>query len=937
MSTPQRRALRPLYSPNQAPPTIPSASPSPNKSLHPHPLPSLSPSTGKENLLHPSPSTPSPRRRPTRPHVMRLAELMASVAMTPIKEWEEEEGLGLAPVEFNAWGAGEEGKRGQEEEILRYQAILREEEEEAEEEARLREERQPQEGGEDGSDGFHSADEGDFKWAEEEEQPVTDSRRSSLPLLVASPPKPPTQGQEEVEQSPAGEEDEDSSPPLLLDDPSSDTAEGEEDVQPLSTPRPKRVGCAPGCIVDPSSPPSPSSDPLPMPSLLSPLPPAHPPTPTPCSSCPFCSSLFLSLQHWQAEAEALQCHVHTLTDDGFRLYAEYERKSVRVREMTVQAEQREVEEEQRRRKEDDDYRSLYFAYVRLEAEHNALQAAAYPPAAAEVVEQEGVEDDYAAMVEEKLRSSPSIPSPDPPSPPSTSHTPLLPLPPADVERLQAEVAHLQSQLQCSTAQAEAYRSKYDELLTLYSSQAGMWGGVVGVLDVMEEVDRMQGEVDEGRLGEVLTARLTAVQAEGRVREVEEELRSMIEQRDGLTASLTDLRDTYEYVQAEKTANEEELSDLKRSLTAQQQRLDALTAEHAALLRVHRGVEGEGVAVRADLAAQRVVGRNWGMALRAAQATVEVVWEEGERRGVALGEAVREVEGLRGEVVREREGRERVEREAGEREEALRREIRGVEERRAVVDARLRSSEEQVQSLTLAMATLDPRQRPIPDASHASRSPPQASAELLHLQQKYTALVEQCRAMSGELSQLQAELASVRQREGRVRVGLGEEREARERAEGERRRAEEEVRRCRDEVGEWEGRWEAMQGKVRERGREREEAERRLQEREQTIARLTRTVREMHRHIEGEGREQLHRLKATIQQHQQVLAHVVAVLRRDEFRDNGEVQAMLALLDHGRGTRRGGSKDSRDNNDRDDNEAEQSMSNSSTWSRASPTS
>ena len=121
---------------------------------------------------------------------MRLGELMAAVRMTPIKEREEEYGLGEAEVAVDCCGGENSARKRsveqQEEEIRQYEAMLRAEQEEKE----RRQQTDAETAGQSDSDCFHTASELEFELTELQQLSVADDdRRSSLfaalPLPVA--------------------------------------------------------------------------------------------------------------------------------------------------------------------------------------------------------------------------------------------------------------------------------------------------------------------------------------------------------------------------------------------------------------------------------------------------------------------------------------------------------------------------------------------------------------------------------------------------------------------------------------------------------------------------------------------------------------------------------------------------------------------------------
>ena len=120
---------------------------------------------------------------------MRLSELMAAVRMTPIKEREEEEGLGEAEVAVDCYGGdGSARKRTveqQEEEIRQWEAMLAAEDEDK----RQQSETVPQTAVGSEADCFHTASELEFELTELQQLSVADDdRRSSLFVTIPLPP-----------------------------------------------------------------------------------------------------------------------------------------------------------------------------------------------------------------------------------------------------------------------------------------------------------------------------------------------------------------------------------------------------------------------------------------------------------------------------------------------------------------------------------------------------------------------------------------------------------------------------------------------------------------------------------------------------------------------------------------------------------------------------
>ena len=155
MHTPHRKPLRPVNrnTPSSAPHPTTAASTSitkPTRSIKPSRIPSLTPHRKQRNQPRPAGHENVPHEamalageaaggavsggRRVRRQVMKLSELMAAVRMTPIKEREEEDGLGEAEVAVDCGGTDNEARKQaveqQEEEIRQYEAMLREEEEE---------------------------------------------------------------------------------------------------------------------------------------------------------------------------------------------------------------------------------------------------------------------------------------------------------------------------------------------------------------------------------------------------------------------------------------------------------------------------------------------------------------------------------------------------------------------------------------------------------------------------------------------------------------------------------------------------------------------------------------------------------------------------------------------------------------------------------------
>ena len=137
---------------------------------------------------------------------MRLSELMAAVRMTPIKEREEEDGLGEAEVAVDCCGEDNSARKRiveqQEDEIRQYEAMLRAE---AEDDERRREADTEAASGSAG-DRFHGASELEFELTELQQLSLEDDRRSSL--FAALPLAPTTEEWADGDQDECAVEDE---------------------------------------------------------------------------------------------------------------------------------------------------------------------------------------------------------------------------------------------------------------------------------------------------------------------------------------------------------------------------------------------------------------------------------------------------------------------------------------------------------------------------------------------------------------------------------------------------------------------------------------------------------------------------------------------------------------------------------------------------------
>ena len=637
--------------------------------------------------------------------------------------------------------------------------------------------------------------------------------------------------------------------------------------------------------------------------LISPLPPAQAGPLTPSMSCSACGTVGLSLQHWQSECEQLTSRMSSVTAEGGLLYAEYEKKSLKVRELLMEAERREEEEDTRRRREEEDYRSLYFAYVQLEQAYNALQLqtagrTAEQEAEAEEAEAAQCEEDYAAIVEEKRKSL------SPPVPQQETEPAIVDVDDREhlcfeILRLREENARLQSELSArDDAEAEqTYRVRYQQLLTLHSSQSEHFQSLSSALSTMEAVQRMEAETDDAHHAAVseqalqlASLRQELQQATTETAELRQSRAEAETQLDRLTQSLCDARDTAEYLQVEKAASEEEVTELKRVMAAREEERADDRSRHDALQAEQRRKDAELLAViddsldsinstRLQLQQKTAQHCNLGLAFTAAQHTLQLCHSVSEQQAEQLQRLQEQTA-----VLRDRQGR-------------VEQELKQSEESRLQAEGRLSSSEERVRCLTDLMSAVEDEKKAAKEAQAAlTQRLSQAEQELASHRQRQAAVTASKRQHEDRITRLEGELEASQQREQRARQEAAREKSERWKEAERRKAAEAEAERVRVEKAEWEGKYDAVAGKERDRLSEREKAESRLREKDLLIARLGKTVKQMHSHIEGEGADRLRRLQTMLTQYQRLLAHVLGILKHDRYSEDHDVKTLLRLVE-----------------------------------------
>ena len=457
MQTPHRKPLRPVnritITPSSAPHSTSSNSTSkPTRPAKPSRIPSFTPHQSRTQpraLSDPEQENLSNVReagsaaavvggvagvRRVRRQVMRLSELMAAVRMTPIKEREEEYGLGEAEVAIDCCSGDRSARKRtvaqQEEEIRQYEAMLRTDE--ADEKRRLHT------AGESDGDDFHTASEFELELSELQQVSVEDDdRRSSLfaaPLLpVVADWTDDMYGGRVVEQAACTGVEANSVQPTrpcdtneALDDSEIELqqpiklatnsnqhgeplttslfalSERETDSHTAALPVSATLSADEQCLT--SEQPdegalcsvqrhteSVSTDELDvmnekvsvpcrivsvcdsstLPFFVSSSPAA---LPSPCPSCTSCSSLFVSLQQYHFDCDQLHTRVAQLTLDSESIQSVREKYELELQRTVDEREAAELEMGARLEREDEDYKSLYFAYCQLERDYHALKA-----------------------------------------------------------------------------------------------------------------------------------------------------------------------------------------------------------------------------------------------------------------------------------------------------------------------------------------------------------------------------------------------------------------------------------------------------------------------------------------------------------------------------------------------------------------------------------